>query len=312
MEIPEILERFHLFDGKYEREAVAAAVERRDEIAPALLEILAEVVRLGPSFDPTNDRMDHLYAMFLLAQFREQRAYPLLLQIARFPGETIYDLFGDSTTEHLGKCLASVCGGDWKGLHKLIEDEVADEWARVAGFTAILTLVREKAIARAEAVEYFRTLFHGGLRDKNDVVWGDLVCAAGDLWPGDLIPEIEKAYEDGLIDPGTVSLNDVERDLGLGLDAAMERLAADPHKHYVTTVDDEMEWWACFHEKEVEAEKQPAAEWAGAPRNLNPPASLFDEEFGVPAPYRREGPKVGRNDPCPCGSGKKYKKCCGQ
>ncbi|MDR3337587.1 MAG: SEC-C domain-containing protein, partial [Treponema sp.] len=26
---------------------------------------------------------------------------------------------------------------------------------------------------------------------------------------------------------------------------------------------------------------------------------------------RREGPKIGRNDPCPCGSGKKYKKCCG-
>jgi uncharacterized protein YecA (UPF0149 family) len=28
-------------------------------------------------------------------------------------------------------------------------------------------------------------------------------------------------------------------------------------------------------------------------------------------PYRRESPKIGRNDPCPCGSGKKYKKCCG-
>ena len=27
-------------------------------------------------------------------------------------------------------------------------------------------------------------------------------------------------------------------------------------------------------------------------------------------PYRREEPKVGRNDPCPCGSGKKFKKCC--
>jgi uncharacterized protein YecA (UPF0149 family) len=26
---------------------------------------------------------------------------------------------------------------------------------------------------------------------------------------------------------------------------------------------------------------------------------------------RRQQPKVGRNDPCPCGSGKKYKKCCG-
>jgi uncharacterized protein len=26
---------------------------------------------------------------------------------------------------------------------------------------------------------------------------------------------------------------------------------------------------------------------------------------------RRSTPKVGRNDPCPCGSGKKYKRCCG-
>ncbi len=30
------------------------------------------------------------------------------------------------------------------------------------------------------------------------------------------------------------------------------------------------------------------------------------------APIRREAPKPGRNDPCPCGSGRKYKKCCGQ
>jgi preprotein translocase subunit SecA len=35
------------------------------------------------------------------------------------------------------------------------------------------------------------------------------------------------------------------------------------------------------------------------------------EDTAAPAPVRREGEKVGRNDPCPCGSGKKYKKCCG-
>ena len=29
-------------------------------------------------------------------------------------------------------------------------------------------------------------------------------------------------------------------------------------------------------------------------------------------PIRNDGPKVGRNDPCPCGSGKKYKNCCGR
>jgi preprotein translocase subunit SecA len=34
-------------------------------------------------------------------------------------------------------------------------------------------------------------------------------------------------------------------------------------------------------------------------------------EEGPKKPVRREN-KVGRNDPCPCGSGKKYKKCCGR
>ena len=36
------------------------------------------------------------------------------------------------------------------------------------------------------------------------------------------------------------------------------------------------------------------------------------EEVPVVSTYRRTEEKVGRNDPCPCGSGKKYKKCCGK
>ena len=37
-----------------------------------------------------------------------------------------------------------------------------------------------------------------------------------------------------------------------------------------------------------------------------------DGELVGETPIVREEPKVGRNDPCPCGSGKKYKKCCGK
>ena len=52
-----------------------------------------------------------------------------------------------------------------------------------------------------------------------------------------------------------------------------------------------------------------------------PPGSPAQEMKGQPVPegepeinisFHRELPKVGRNDPCPCGSGKKYKKCCGK
>jgi len=39
------------------------------------------------------------------------------------------------------------------------------------------------------------------------------------------------------------------------------------------------------------------------------PAHPYSIENGAGIPIVKE-PKIGRNDPCPCGSGKKYKKCC--
>ncbi|HCG04058.1 MAG TPA: preprotein translocase subunit SecA, partial [Desulfovibrio sp.] len=45
------------------------------------------------------------------------------------------------------------------------------------------------------------------------------------------------------------------------------------------------------------------------PKSLN--YSGAQKETPSAAPERRAEPKVGRNDPCPCGSGQKYKKCCG-
>ncbi len=54
----------------------------------------------------------------------------------------------------------------------------------------------------------------------------------------------------------------------------------------------------------------------GHARASSSSSSGADAAFDVavqsaPQPVRRNEPKVGRNDPCPCGSGKKYKKCCG-
>ena len=46
--------------------------------------------------------------------------------------------------------------------------------------------------------------------------------------------------------------------------------------------------------------------------NPNLDVSPADAENEAKQPYVRKEPKVGRNDPCPCGSGKKYKDCCGK
>jgi preprotein translocase subunit SecA len=39
---------------------------------------------------------------------------------------------------------------------------------------------------------------------------------------------------------------------------------------------------------------------------------LAEEEQAKQQPFKRFGDKIGRNDPCPCGSGKKYKQCHGK
>jgi yecA family protein len=56
--------------------------------------------------------------------------------------------------------------------------------------------------------------------------------------------------------------------------------------------------------------------WAEEDEKRMQDPGLFEDSFDLPydyepqTPYVRDAPKVGRNDPCPCGSGKKYKKCC--
>jgi len=55
-----------------------------------------------------------------------------------------------------------------------------------------------------------------------------------------------------------------------------------------------------------------AAGVTGIYRHFKTQRSLEKELYGNATTFRRSMPKVGRNDPCPCGSGKKFKQCCGK
>ena len=61
----------------------------------------------------------------------------------------------------------------------------------------------------------------------------------------------------------------------------------------------------------VHKEAMPLAGGLLKPNQQDFQGSLSEEDASV-SQYTRQGSKVGRNDPCPCGSGKKYKKCCGR
>ena len=56
----------------------------------------------------------------------------------------------------------------------------------------------------------------------------------------------------------------------------------------------------------------PRAAQGGQPQGNMPAQAPKEQKVQKPVTVKREEPKVGRNDPCPCGSGKKYKACCGK
>lgn len=298
METADILHRFERSTRKFPRAAVEAAVACREEIVPDLLRILEDTVGRAAELHARGGAMAHLYAMFLLAQFREVRAYPLVVGFASLPDDLPDSLGGDFITEDLGRILASVCGGDLVGIQSVIENESADEFVRGAALSSLVTLVASGQKSRDAIVNYFADLFRGKLERKGSHVWDALVSYSSDLYPMELMEDIEQAYRENLVDARYIALDDVRRDLARGQDALLTRLGNDPHLRLVEDTVAEMEWWACFHENKVGNTARPASE---------PKFRSSADGHQI----RRTNPKIGRNEPCPCGSGRKYKKCCG-
>jgi len=315
MEAVEILRQFQRNTGKFARAAVDAAVARREEITPELLRIFEETLDRAQERADDSDYMAHLYAMFLLAQFRETRAYPLFVRLASLPGELSHDLTGGFITQGLGQALASVCGGELAGIRSVVENEGCDQWARSAALSSLATLVAAGQKSRDEIVSYFARLFRT-LARKPSFVWTALACESCDLHATELLGDIEQAFKDDLIDCSDIDFEYVQRDLARGREAALARLATDRGRRLIEDTVAEMGWWNCFAEdRQREREQQawhpaaPVSKQVQAP--FQPPFQPLFQPMVAPPPIQNTKPKTGRNDPCPCGSGKKYKRCCG-
>jgi hypothetical protein len=315
VETADILAQLERDYGTFPQEALAAACAQRDAITPQLLRVLEDSIERAAELaaeDSETPWMAHFHALFLLAQFREPRAYPLAVRFARLPTDDLWDLAGELVVEGLPRLLASVYDGDLGPIQALVEDEAADDFARGAGLEAIVVLVTTGRLPRSVAIAYFAHLFRGGLPRQAGYPWDCLADAVVDLNPLELLEDLRQAYEAGLCDPLTSweeaedeagrplaeTLRDtLERGAGLIDDACFELRLWDEFRHGDGTDDDLDDEDGVDDEDETAETGAPAGPWQD------------DDEPGVP--YVRDEPKVGRNAPCPCGSGMKYKKCCG-
>ncbi len=266
MTIPEILDTFGQRNEYFPHRAINAARSKRQEITPVLINIVKDTVENYKQFPEKN--LAIIYALFLLSEFREVAAFSQILALARLPDRYPEIILGDWLLDGLPQFIVSTYTGDTLAIKALIEDKSVHVEARDAGMRALLGLFGQGKLERGEIISFFKQLFHSPLSQEKQFVT-HLINNATDMYPEELLPEIEKAFRDGRVDLRYIHLDDVHRDLERGKEACLERfIYTNP--------------------------------WIKPVENLKKEMML----------KCKADPAVGRNDPCPCYSGKKFKKCC--
>lgn len=278
------------------RDAMREAIARWDEVAPDLLALLE-------AYAEGRDRSEAaagtvFFILFLAAQARERRAFPAVCRLARDP-EALEAALGDGVTESLAAILIGTWDGDLARLLALIEDEAADEFARSAGFEALAWLAASGAVPLEAAEATLRDL-HARLRPRqaDSFVWVGWQEAVARLGLESLRPLAEDVFRRGLVDDSIMGFEDFEKDLREGAEAGTDGRLALLARHHVAPIEDAVAVLSRWHGF-TEAGRREKARLAE-----RPPA------WDVPQPATNPLRGVGRNDPCPCGSGRKYKKCC--
>ncbi len=279
-------------------EAVAVGILYAHAIEADIIDVLERARR--EDLDEPSSRL-LFRGIHILGGRRLPGAYRPLLALLREPQDHVKWLFGDAITENLNQILAGLFDGDEQPLRELVtaDDPNVDPFVRNAAMKTLAFLAREGRIDRAAFEAFLLRLDEEKLiAADDDVMWHAWMIAVGVLVVTSLEGRVRAAFADERIDPtwsGERYFDDLLR-------AAVER----PEDR--TRL--EFERMGYLEDVVAALEKFPDGD------NDDPD----DEEFfgseerrpdwmpDMPAhnPFR----DVGRNDPCPCGSGKKFKKCC--
>jgi len=248
--IAEILKALEVFDGVYKRAQVDAALELREEITPLLIGVLEQVLSDPAAHADNQGYYAHIYALILLGHFKEQRAHRIIIELFSLPPDIPDQLFGDLVTENLAIILFRTCGGSTDMIRSLVLNKDADEYCRSSAMRAMVFAVVDGMIPREDVLALFGSLFTGNEADPDSSFWSFLANSVCDLYPEGMMEIVEKAYQDGLISPWVIRIEDFERTLRSGKEQALERVKTRIRRESPENVHDNMSWWACFRAKE--------------------------------------------------------------
>ena len=276
---------------------IRQCLERKAELTPGLLEMLATNPREAYDIEERDDPrlLAPVHAGNLLIAYEEPQAIPIFVEIFRDPDRAyLYEWFvgvlhpfGEQLIEPLGKIIRDADAFDYG---RAIATEVLTRVGR--RYPELRPAIISELIPVLPDDDEVEAALEAGY-DEIPAIWSWVASALADLSAEEALPRVRELSERGLF------LVEVIGDT----EELEQRFAKEPEPVRPFNI---LDTYRYLHERE----KQWTAQQIEQERAAR--ASSEHKRVQPGGPTVRSVPKVGRNDPCPCGSGRKYKHCHGR
>ncbi len=285
-----IIKKFDENTELFAKEAVLEAKNNKDKIKKELLSSVKEYSLNVEKYRAEDIPMHIIYAIILLAEFKEKELFPILINIYSQDYKGTRPAMDYCITDILHRIIISVFDGNFASLNNLIENKKIREFSKTQCLRCYIYFYNNKLISQQDLEKYLKKLIKYYDYKDNDI-YNTIMEVIINTHLFNLIEDVKTIFDYHLIDfnirGGYAEFIDDIFDYDDDLDKF------EPIEDTIK----EMSWWACFKNKESQQDYKEIE-------------NQLEDKIQKEIIEVEKFTKVGRNDPCPCGSGKKYKKCC--
>ena len=260
----------------------------QDRFRPALLGMVRGILDPHVKQEVIAGRhnyMGYVAAIYILAGARDQALLPLLLRVTIDPDLARFHLRNENWLD-LPRILATVAQQDLAPIIRLAAWRPLPGASRGLILRTLTLLFLWKHTSRENIVQTLRQNFEAGIPASDLDLWDVVLDACCSVHPHEVMGYLRRQMSPAVCRGLRVSHADMEN---LNLVPA-EKVIADARA----------------------GDAGPLQGWEDFAEIVREGASSSEGECDInKAKPIQAAPKAGRNDPCPCGSGRKFKKCCG-
>jgi hypothetical protein len=278
--------------------AIGMCALRYTEAAP----LLRATLERAATNSLRNDRDDLVFfrGLHIIAGRRDPLCCEPLLRLLSQPEEELDALLGDAVSQSLPQIVIGVYDGNADALFEAITDQRRDDLVRDSLLRAVAFITWEGRIERARTITFLERFDRDRVALDGEVTWDAWAMTIALLGLRDMVPLVETAERRGVFDEDIWDRKHFDDVL-----AEAER-APDDASRFTNSllgyIEDVVVILQQYTLDEDEAEEDDDSLYS----HTEPGRLMASPMKPAVNPFRN----VGRNDPCPCGSGKKAKRCC--